>query len=256
MLRNITLGQYYSADSIVHRLDPRVKIRFLLAYILLLLPDRNIFLFSMMSVIIALIICLSKVKLSYIIKGTSGLVVFVLFCSCINLFTTPGAVSYGLGITLNGIIKTGYVFWRMLLIIAGTSMLMYTTTPSELTDGLEKCFFLSGQTAMVITIALRFLSITAEELDKILKAQEARGVDFKTGGVRTRLKKLENVIVPLFQNAARRAGALSEAMDARCFVGSKERHKLNPLRYGKNDFVAYIILSGIIVGALFLIIKF
>ena len=162
MLKNITLGQYCSVDSRIHRLDPRVKIRFVIIYIIMLLIDRNLYLFGMLTAVFLISVLLSRVNFRMILKGTRGIFIFILLCSAINIFTTSGQVLYhigGLSVTLEGVIKFGFVFWRMLLIIFMSSMLMYTTTPSELTDGLEKCFHLSGNVAMGITIALRFVSV-------------------------------------------------------------------------------------------------
>lgn len=198
MLRDITLGQYYSAKSPVHSIDPRVKIRFVLVYIILSLLDRNSLLFGMLTILLLAVALLSRVPFAYMLKGTRGMFLFITVCSAINIFTTTGDVLIKLGgitITTQGIIKFGFVLWRMVLIILMSSMLMYTTTPSELTDGLEKCFHLSGSVAMTITIAMRFISVISSELDRILKAQEARGVDFKSGSP-VAVKKTEKYYCP------------------------------------------------------------
>lgn len=259
MLKDITLGQYYSADSCIHSLDPRVKIRFAIVYIIMLLIDRNLYLFGMLTAIFLISVLLSRVSFRIILKGTRGIFIFILLCSAINIFTTSGQVLYhigGLSVTLEGVIKFGFVFWRMMLIIFMSSMLMYTTTPSQLTDGLEKCFHLSGNVAMGITIALRFVSILSGELDRILKAQYARGVDFKSGGPKARIKKMGNVIVPLFQNAIDRAGNLGDAMDARCYRGGKERTKIKPLIYEISDVIGYIVLLAVTAASIWLAVKF
>ncbi|MCM1273595.1 MAG: energy-coupling factor transporter transmembrane protein EcfT [Clostridium sp.] len=259
MLRDITMGQYYSTKSPVHSIDPRVKIRFVLVYIILSLLDRNSLLFGMLTMLFFVVALLSRVPFAYMLKGTRGIFLFITVCSAINIFTTTGDVLVALGsitITTQGIIKFGFVLWRMILIILMSSMLMYTTTPSELTDGLEKCFHLSGSVAMTITIALRFVSVISSELDRILKAQEAKGVDFKIGGPVTRLKRLKSIIVPLFQNSIDRAGNLGEAMDARCYTGGKGRTKLKPLSYNVRDLVIYLFLICVIGLALFLAVKF
>lgn len=259
MLKDITLGQYCSADSCIHRLDPRVKIRFVIVYIIMLLIDRNLYLFGMLTVIFLISVLLSRVKFRMIVKGTRGIFIFILLCSAINIVTTAGQTLYRVGslsVTLEGIIKFGFIFWRMMLIILMSSMLMYTTTPSELTDGLEKCFHLSGGVAMGITIALRFVSVLSGELDRILKAQYARGVDFKSGGPKARIKKIGNVIVPLFQNAIDRAGRLGDAMDARCYMGGKGRTKLNPLIYDMNDVIGYAVLLVVTAASIWLAVEF
>ncbi|MBE5943345.1 MAG: energy-coupling factor transporter transmembrane protein EcfT [Lachnospiraceae bacterium] len=259
MLKDITLGQYYSTDSTVHRLDPRVKIRFTIAYIILLLIDRNLVLFGMLSVVLLGTILLSKVPVTHMIKGTRGIFIFVVICSSISMFTTMGDMVVKAGpftITDAGLVKFGFLVWRMVLMIFMSSIIMYTTTPTELTDGLEKCFHLKGSVAMGITIALRFLSVLFEELHRIIKAQEARGAQFHKGGPIRRLKSMKTVVVPLFQNAIDRASNLGEAMDARCYTGGEGRTKLKPLSYDMRDVVAYIILIVLIVVAIWMAITF
>ena len=161
-----------------------------------------------------------------------------------------------LTIRKEGLIKAGFVFWRMLLLILMSSLLMYTTTPTRLTDGMEKCMHLSGGVAMGITIALRFVPILFGELDRIMKAQMARGADFKKGNPVVRLKKLRTVILPLFQNAISRAGHLGDAMDSRCYTGGKGRTKLHPLVYERRDVVAYVCMLAMVIASVVLIVKF
>ena len=245
MLKDITIGQYYSTDSLLHELDSRVKLRFTIAYIILLLIDRNVYLFGFLTIIFFVALYLSKVPVLHILKGTKSIFIFVLICSAINIFTTPGDSLVriaGLTITEQGVVKFGFVFWRMLLLIFTSSILMYTTTPTSLTDGLEKCFHLSGSIAMGITIALRFVPVLFEELDRIMKAQEARGANFHSGGPVKRLNSLKTVLIPLFQNSIDRASNLADAMDARCYTGGKGRTKLCPLRYRVCDAIAYGVL--------------
>lgn len=259
MLKDVTIGQYYSVDSVIHRLDPRLKIRFTIIYILLLLLDRNVVLFGILSAVFFLSLFLSKVPLKHMLKGMRTIFIFVLVCSALNIFSTPGDVLVDFGfmeITLEGIIKFGFVFWRMVLMILMSSIIMYTTTPTELTDGLEKCFRLSGNVAMGITIAMRFVSVLFEELHRIMKAQEARGADFHKGGPIKRLKAMSTVIIPLFRNSIDRASNLADAMDARCYEGGKERTKLKPLVYDLRDIVGYFVMLGVTVISVWAIIKF
>lgn len=259
MLKDVTIGQYYSVDSVIHRLDSRLKIRFTLIYTILLLIDRNLFLFLVLTGVYLLAFYLSRVPVSHMLRGTRSILLVVLICSAINIFTTSGEVLVKWGavqITEAGIVKCGFVFWRMVLIIFMSSVMMYTTTPTELTDGLEKCFHLSGNIAMGITIALRFVSVLFEELDRIMKAQEARGADFHSGGPVKRLRSLRTVLVPLFRNSIERAGRLGDAMDARCYTGGKGRTKLNPLVYDLRDFVGYMILIALIVASIWLALRF
>lgn len=259
MLKDITLGQYYSTDSLMHRLDPRLKIRATIAYIILLLLDRNVVLFGMLTVTFLVAVFVSRVPFSHMLKGTRGILLVVVICSAINIFTTPGTggvTLLGLTATGEGLVKFGFVVWRMVLMIFMSSLLMYTTTPTELTDGLEKCFHLSGNVAMGITIAMRFLSVLSQELDRIMKAQEARGASFHKGGPVKRVKAMSKVLVPLFQNSIDRATNLGEAMDARCYTGGKGRTKLKPLVYDSKDVIGYVVLLLVIVFGVYFAIKF
>lgn len=258
-MKDITWGQYHSVDSVIHRLDPRVKIRFTIVYIILLLLDRNLPLFLLLSAVFAGVWACSRVPMRKMIRGTRGVFLFILICSVLNAFTVHGTALVKLGvltITKEGLEKAGFVFWRMLLLILMSSLLMYTTTPTRLTDGMEKCMHLSGGVAMGITIALRFVPILFGELDRIMKAQMARGADFKKGGPVMRLKKLRTVILPLFQNAISRAGHLGDAMDSRCYTGGKGRTKLHPLAYERRDVAAYGSMFVMTALAIILIVKF
>lgn len=259
MLKDITLGQYYSAASLLHRLDPRLKIRATIAYIILLLLDRNVALFGILTAIFVTAVLISRVPVSHMVKGCKSILIVVVLCSAINIFTTPGTggvTILGLTATSAGLIKFGFVLWRMVLMIFMSSLLMYTTTPTELTDGLEKCFHLSGNVAMGITIAMRFLSVLSQELDRIMKAQEARGASFHKGGPIKRLKAMSKVLVPLFQNSIDRAANLGEAMDARCYTGGKGRTKLKPLVYDTKDVVGYVVVLVVIAFGIYLAIRF
>lgn len=259
MLRDITLGQYYSTDSLMHRLDPRFKIRFTIIYIIVSLFDRNLPFFLLLSAVCALEVILSRVPIGHILKGMRGIIVFIFVCSALNIFTVRGESLITLGalhITREGLLKAGFVFWRMLMLIVVASLLTYTTTPTELTDSLEKCFHLSAGVAVGITIALRFVSVLSEELSRIMRAQEARGATFHKGGPITRLKKLKTVIVPLFQNAINRAGNLGDAMDARCYTGGKGRTKLKPLKYDMIDLIGYLCIIIFVALSIWLILHF
>jgi energy-coupling factor transport system permease protein len=259
MFRDVTVGQYYSVDSVVHRLDPRVKIRFVLVYILLLLIDRNLPQFLLLTAVLVLAVVLSGVPVKHMLKGSRSIYIFIAVCSLLDIFTTAGTVLVKLGsitITYDGLIKAGFVFWRMVLIILMSSLLMYTTTPSQLTDGFEKCFHMSGNVAMGITIGLRFIPILFGELQNIMKAQEARGACFNEGGPVKRLKALRTVIVPLFQSAIDKAGHLGDAMDARCYTGGKGRTKLRPLVYKSEDILVYAVMLVLVAAGVWLVVKF
>lgn len=259
MLKDVTIGQYYSEKSLIHGLDARFKIRFVIIYIILSLLDRNIYLFALLSIVFMAALILSKVPVRHMLKGMRGIILFIMLCSMINIFTVHGDVLMRMGavnITSEGLLKAIFVFWRMILIIFMSSLLMYTTTPTELTDGLEKCFALKGNVAMGITIALRFIPVLMEELDRIMKAQEMRGAHFGKGGPIKRVKNLRTVVIPLFQNSIDRAKNLADAMDARCYTGGKERTKLRPLKYQSSDYAAYVVLLILIIAGIYFIIKF
>lgn len=259
MLKDVTLGRYYSVDSLIHKIDPRTKIRFTIIYIILLLLDRNLPFYLLMSAVFVGVLLASMVPISYIVRGTKSILAVIIVCSAINIFTTMGDTLLMVGplkITDAGLVKFGFVIWRMVLIILVSSMLMYTTKPIKLADGLEKCFRLSAGVAMGITIALRFISVLFEELDRIMMAQQARGACFNEGGVLKRTRSLKPVIVPLFQNSIDRAKNLGEALDARCYKGGKERTKLEPLKYKKIDALAYLLMIAMTIAAIWLIFKF
>ncbi len=259
MINDITLGQYYACNSIVHRLDPRTKIRFVIAYIFLLIWDSNIPMFATMTGILFITLIIAKIPVRYILKGTGGLFVFILVCSAINIFTTHGTAIVEIGfikITVEGIIKCGYSVWRLALMVIMASMLMYTTTPSRLTDGLEKGFLLNANVAMAITIGLRFMPVLFEELDRIIKAQTVRGANIKTAKLKEKITIVKNIIIPLFQNAINRASKIGEAMDARCYTGGNGRTKLYPLKYSPADLVIHLLCLCMIVGEIVLIVKY
>lgn len=259
MFRDVTVGQYYSVDSLLHRMDPRVKIRFTIIYIVLLMLDRNIFQFVLLTMVFVGVYIVSRVPIRYMLRGSKSIYVFIAVCSLINIFTTSGTILFNAGpinITLEGIIKAGFVLWRMVLLILMSSILMYTTTPSRITDGLERCFCLSGDVAMGITIALRFIPVLFGELQNIMRAQEARGATFNEGGPIRRIKALRTVVIPLFQGAIDKAGNLGDAMDARCYTGGKRRTKLNPLVYGTEDIIAYVLTLLLVTVCVWLVIKF
>ncbi|MBR4514674.1 MAG: energy-coupling factor transporter transmembrane protein EcfT [Lachnospiraceae bacterium] len=258
MNNRISLGQYYSVDSVIHRLDPRLKIRFVLCYIILLFIGRTVPLFAFLSVICALALIMSKVPPAHLVKGTGKLMLIMCLLNLVNLFTAYGDVLIKLGfirITREGAERYALILWRFVLLIVMASLLMYTTLPSQLSDGFAKCFRLKGETAMSVTIALRFIPLLAGELDSVRMAVKSRGVDFKSGSVKHRLSAFKYMAVPMFQSAVDKAGNLSEAMEARCYRGAKGRTRLKRLAYGGNDIVGYVILLLVIAGAVWIKVK-
>ena len=257
MIRDITIGQYYQTDSAVHRLDPRVKLLGTLLFIVALFLYKNPAGYALGLVFLLSVIKLSHVPLKFITKGLKGIMIVLVFTVLINLFLTPGTavVSFWkLTITYEGIGVALTMLFRLTMLIMGSSIVTLTTTPNNLTDGLEKGLgFLKifrvpvGDVAMMMSIALRFIPILMEETDRIMKAQLARGADFESGNIVKKAKALVPVLVPLFVSAFRRAGDLAMAMEARCYRGGDGRTKMKPLIYKKRDAMAYIILFSFVV---------
>ncbi len=249
MLREVTLGQYYPVDSVIHRLDPRVKLLSTLLYMLslFLVKSWSAYLFAVL--LLAALIRLSKVPFRFMTKGLRGMLFLLLLSVSFNLFLTPGEVIwhfYFLKLTREGVRIASMMAARLILLVLGSSLMTLTTTPNQLTDGLEKGLSILKllhvpvhEIAMMMSIALRFIPILVEETDKIMKAQMARGADFESGGMFQRAKAMVPILVPLFVSAFRRANELATAMEARCYRGGEGRTKMKPLRYEKRDFLAY-----------------
>lgn len=259
MLRDITLGQYYQTESVIHRLDPRVKLGGTLCYIISLFFFRNFLGYGVAAVFLATAIGLSHVPFRFIVKGMRAIVFLLLITVTFNLFLTPGEelVSvWKLTITVEGLRTAVTMAIRLTLLIIGSSLMTLTTTPNNLTDGMErmmkplKVFRVPvHEVAMIMSIALRFIPILLEETDKIMKAQIARGADFETGNIVKRARALVPLLVPLFISAFRRAGDLAIAMEARCYRGGEGRTKMKPLIYQRRDRLGYLcILAYLIIG--------
>ena len=261
MLKDITIGQYYRENSIIHRLDPRVKLFGTMVFLVSLFVADNIFGYMVATLALAGVIKLSRVPFKFIVKGLKAIVILLLISVSFNLFSTPGTVLvkfWIFKITYEGIYNAFFMAIRLIYLIIGSSLMTLTTTPNDLTDGLEKSLgFLRKikipvhEIAMMMSIALRFIPILMEETDKIMKAQMARGADFETGGVIKKAKNMVPLLVPLLISAFRRANDLATAMDARCYRGGEGRTKMKPLRYKRNDGIAYlvyVVYLGVIVG--------
>ena len=249
MLRDITLGQYYQTDSIIHRLDPRVKLGGTLLYIISLFLFENIWGYLLAALFLALVIKVSKVPFKFMVRGMRTILFLLLITVIFNLFLTPGevlVVVWKLKITKEGVRLAVFMAIRLTFLIIGSSIMTLTTTPNNLTDGMEK--MLSPlkvfkvpvhEVAMMMSIALRFIPILLEETDKIMKAQIARGADFESGNLFQKAKALVPLLVPLFISAFRRANDLAMAIEARCYRGGEGRTKMKPLIYKKRDALAY-----------------
>ena len=261
MIRDITIGQYYQTESIMHRLDPRVKLLGTLLFIVALFNYKNPLGYALGIIFLITVIKLSHVPFKFITKGLKGIIIIMMMTVLINLFLTPGTTAIALGrltITFEGIAAALSMMLRLILLIMGSSIVTLTTTPNNLTDGLEKGLgFLKifkvpvGDVAMMMSIALRFIPILLEETDRIMKAQLARGADFESGNLIKKAKSLVPVLVPLFVSAFRRAGDLAMAMEARCYRGGDGRTKMKPLIYKKRDAVAYLILFSFVGISIF-----
>ena len=258
MLRDITLGQYYQTESVIHKLDPRVKLGGTLLYIISLFLFENVCGYVLAALFLVIVIKLSKVPFKFMVRGMRA-ILFLLFLTVVfNLFLTPGEplISlWKLTITKEGLAVAVFMAIRLTFLIIGSSIMTLTTTPNNLTDGMEKMMsplkvlkVPVHEVAMMMSIALRFIPILLEETDKIMKAQIARGADFESGNLLQRAKAMVPLLVPLFISAFRRANDLAMAMEARCYRGGAGRTKMKPLVYKKIDFMAY----GFIIGYLIL----
>ena len=252
MLKDITLGQYYQTESLIHRLDPRVKLVGTICYIISLFLVNKIQGYFIALIFLAIVIRLSKVPFKFMVKGMKAILFLLLLTVVFNLFLTPGETLVGIGrltVTKEGVRVAVFMAVRLSFLIIGSSVMTLTTTPNHLTDGMEKLLnplrklkVPVHEIAMMMSIALRFIPILMEETDKIMKAQIARGADFESGNLIKKVKALIPLLVPLFISAFRRANDLAMAMEARCYRGGEHRTKMKPLIYQKADRLAYPVL--------------
>lgn len=253
MIRDITIGQYYPVDSFVHRLDPRVKLFSTLIYIIALFSFRGVLGLAVITVFLACVIRLSKVPLRYMTRGLKAIMVLIGITAFFNIMLTPGDHVFWhywrFQITDQGIENAAIMVVRIVYLILGTSLMTLTTTPNQLTDGLEtslkplnRLHIPVHEVAMMMSIALRFIPILTEEADKIMKAQMARGADFERGNLIRRARNMVPLLVPLFVSAFRRADDLALAMEARCYHGGEGRTRMKPLSYRRDDRAAYGVI--------------
>ena len=250
MLKDITLGQFFPGDTIVHRLDPRTKLILVIVYIITLFSAKNFVTYGLVLVFLATVIALSRIQLKTILKSLKPLLFIIVLTAVLNLFYTPGEelVSFWIfTITKEGILSAVFMALRITMLIAGTFMLTYTTSPIALTDGLEqllnplkKIKVPVHELAMMMCIALRFIPTLIEETDKIMSAQKARGADFESGSLLSRAKALIPILVPLFISSFRRADELAVAMECRCYHGGDGRTRMKQLHYARRDAIALI----------------
>lgn len=265
MLKDITVGQYYRVDSVIHRMDPRTKIIGTFLFIVELFLVKNLIGFAIAAIMLAVVIHLARIPLRYIVRGQKSIVFLLLFTMVLNIFMSSGDTLVKIGflrITKQGLYTAVFMGVRLVLLVVGASLMTLTTTPLNLTDGLEKLLrplkkihVPVHDIAMMMSIALRFIPILMDETDKIMKAQMARGADFESGNIMQRAKSLIPVLVPLFLSAFRRADELATAMEARCYRGDEGRTKMKDLSYEKRDYIAkgaLLASLGIIIGTRFL----
>lgn len=255
MLRDITIGQYYSVTSIIHRMDPRFKIIGSMIYLISLFLIDQLFAYTAVVAFIGLVVKLSKVSVSFILKGLKPVFLLIVFAFVINIFLTSGSgdplIELGfIKIYPEGVERAFFMAIRLVLLIVGTSLLTLTTSPIELTDGIEyllnpfkRIGLPAHELAMMMTIALRFIPTLLEETDKIMKAQMARGADFESGNLMNRAKALIPLLVPLFISAFRRADELAMAMEARCYKGGEGRTRMKVLKYTRLDLLGGFVLT-------------
>lgn len=253
MIKDITIGQYFPGDTIIHRLDPRVKLIAAVLFIISLFFIKSFYPYIFVVGYILTIVHLSKLPIKFILKGLKPLIFIISITFFINLFMTKGEVLYDIGplaITKEGLTQATFMALRLIFLVTGTSLLTLTTSPIALTDGIESLLspfkrigLPAHELAMMMTIALRFIPTLLEETDKIMKAQMARGADFESGNIINRAKSLVPLLVPLFINAFRRADELATAMEARCYRGGDNRTRLNELKFKRIDVAALGIMT-------------
>ena len=264
MLKDITLGQYFPGTTLAHKLDPRTKILLVTLYIVALFCAKGLVTYGILALCLAICVRISKVKLKALVKGLKPVLFIIIFTGILNLFFTPGdydVVELGfIHISNVGLHNAIFMVLRIMLLIMGTFLMTYTTSPISLTDGLER--LLGGlkklhvpvhELAMMMSIALRFIPTLIEETDKIMSAQKARGADFESGNLIQKAKALIPILVPLFVSAFRRADELATAMECRCYHGGEGRTKLHVLKYESRDYVALVL--GALVLTLILVLR-
>ncbi len=266
MIRDITIGQYYPAKSVLHRLDPRVKIVCTVLYLISLFLFDSISGYIVATIFLAAIIKSSKVPFRYIMRGMKPVIMLLLITVLFNLFLTKqGDVLFSvwiLTVTEGGLRTAVFMAIRLIYLITGSSLMTFTTTPNERTDGIERLLYPLNkirvpvhEVAMMMSIALRFIPILLEETDKIMKAQIARGADLESGNIIQKAKAMVPILVPLFVSAFRRANDLAMAMEARCYRGGEGRTKMKPLHYETRDYKAYVLIA-VYLAAVILIGRF
>lgn len=249
MLKDITLGQYFPGNSVIHRLDPRTKLVLLIVYIVALFSAKSYISYALVAAALLTCIKITEIKMKTMLKGMKPLLIIIILTAILNMFYTKGTVLvhfWIFTITKEGVVAAVFMVLRIMMLVMGTFMLTYTTSPISLTDGLERLLsplkkikLPVHELSMMMSIALRFIPTLIEETDKIISAQKARGADFETGNILQRAKALLPILVPLFISAFRRADELAIAMESRCYHGGDGRTRMNQLSLKTRDFTAF-----------------
>lgn len=266
---NIAFGQYYEGNSVIHRLDPRAKLLFVVLFIVSIFVAKDIYAFAMLFGLLVLCIIVSRVPLRVILKGLKPLTIIILFTAILNMFWTTDTREPIFSVTIipnfwtmtlhyKGLINAGILAFRIVILLIGTTLFFsYTTTPIELTDGLEKGLsplkkikIPVHEFAMMMTIALRFIPTLIDETSKIMNAQKARGADFSSGGLIKKAKALIPIIIPLFVSSFRRAEELATAMECRCYHGGNGRTRMKVLKMKFKDYVFILLSIAMLVGVI------
>ncbi len=265
MLKDVTLGQYFPGDTPIHRLDPRTKLLLVIVYIVALFVAKWFVSYALVAIFLAVVIAISRIRLKVVLKNLKPLLFIILLTAVLNLFYGQGepiAQFWIFKITKNGLENAIFMVLRISMLVAGTFMLTYTTSPIALTDALEsllsplkKLHAPVHELSMMMCIALRFIPTLIEETDKIMAAQKARGADFESGNLLRRAKALVPILVPLFISAFRRADELATAMECRCYHGGEGRTKLSELQYHRCDFAAFAV-GALLLAAMFVLRHF
>lgn len=265
-MKDVSFGQYYPVQSFVHRMDPRLKLLFLIAYIVAIFLAKNFYGLAACAFVLVLIVAFSRVPLGKVLRSVKGVLFLVVFTAAINVLFHGGEETYWKGpavywqwkifqVTQAGIVFSLFLVLRLVLLVMCSSMLTYTTTPVALTDGIESLLtplkwirFPVHELALIMSIALRFIPILMDETERIKNAQKARGADFESGGLIKKVRAVVPILIPLLLSAFRRADELGDAMDARCYTGGKHRTKYKKLRFGWRDLIGFLLCAALVTG--------
>ena len=263
MLKDITLGQYFPGNTIVHKLNPCTKLILVVVYIVALFTAKSYVSYALMLAVLSACVILSTIKITTILKGMKPLIIIIVITALLNILYTPGKVIaqfWIFKITWEGIERSVFLIIRLMMLVTGTFLLTYTTSPIALTDGIEillgplkKIKLPIHELAMMMSIALRFIPNLIEETDKIMSAQKARGADFDTGNLVQKAKAMLPILVPLFISSFRRADELAIAMESRCYHGGEGRTRMNRIVMARRDYLALaygaVVLCAVIILA-------